>query len=244
MAGRGSRFSNRFPDIPKPFVRVAHQPLFKHALASMADCQDHATYHAVVQKTYLEQPDLKRQLFEVFPERHVKVLDHVTRGAAESARSIIAEFDQNDAVLVLDCDLYFTCAAYFQCIKQNLASDNALSGILTGFVSEDPRYSYASCDAEGRVKETAEKKVISKNAIAGAYYFSSARNFLNAYEQSLREWEHAKSEFYLSTLFASLIALGGKIRYFPADVYLSLGTPEEIDQAASHPRISEAEVPA
>ena len=101
-------------------------------------------------------------------------------------------------------------------------------GALVSFRSNNPRYSYALTNTFGIVVKTAEKEVISENALAGAYFFSKAESFLSAAEQLLTKTDIDKQEYYVSLLFNTLIENGEIVKLSNTDEYYSFGTPEEL----------------
>ena len=100
--------------------------------------------------------------------------------------------------------------------------------MLVSFESLEPRYSYAEIDKNMVVKRTAEKEVISKHALCGAYFFSSAKGFLRAAHRLLDEPVFTKREYYVSLLYNYLLANGEIVKLATMEEYYSYGTPEEL----------------
>ena len=93
---------------------------------------------------------------------------------------------------------------------------------------QNPRYSYAEVDDEGRVLRTAEKDPISSHALCGSYFFGSGKDFKRIAHQLLVDGTHGKAEFYVSLLYNYLLAEGKVVRLAPMEEYYSYGTPEEL----------------
>ena len=98
------------------------------------------------------------------------------------------------------------------------------------FESDLPKYSYAEVREDGLVKRTAEKEVISNNALGGAYFFSTGKRFKEIAHQLLNEPEFKKPEYYVSLLYNYMLAEGEKVQLAPMEEYYSYGTPEELQQ--------------
>ena len=80
----------------------------------------------------------------------------------------------------------------------------------------------------------AEKKVISENAIIGAYFFSNGYLFLRTCEKLLKSNVLRKhKEYYISCLYNLLLEENNKIVAFPSIGYNSFGTPSELKKYIS-----------
>ena len=136
----------------------------------------------------------------------------------------------DDAVIVMDCDLEFRSVRFIEIIKQilSLPMEEANGGALVSFESNQPKYSYAEVGADGFVVRTAEKEVISTHALCGAYFFSTGKRFKEVAHQLLDEPDFKKPEYYVSLLYNYLLADGEKVRLAPMEEYYSYGTPEEL----------------
>jgi len=103
--------------------------------------------------------------------------------------------------------------------------------MVVSFKSINPRYSYAKIDENNYVVETAEKIVISDNALTGSYYFSNKKVFEKSAKKLILDYETGKlnaKEVYLSLLYNNIIKDNGKIKLYTLDKYNSFGTPEEL----------------
>lgn len=143
------------------------------------------------------------------------------------AESAIAD---DDAIIVMDCDLEFRSKRFIEIIKSILfePSDISNGGALVSFESDQPKYSYAELDEDGFVKRTAEKEVISNHALCGAYFFSTGSEFKQIAHRLLDEPEFKKPEYYVSLLYNYMLEKGEKVYLAPMEEYYSYGTPEEL----------------
>ena len=55
------------------------------------------------------------------------------------------------------------------------------------FEAIHPKWSYAKCDENGFVSEVAEKKVISKNATVGVYYWKHGADYVKSAEEMIKK---------------------------------------------------------
>ena len=76
-----------------------------------------------------------------------------------------------------------------------------IDGVLGAFYSLEPRFSFAALNDEDFVIKTAEKEVISSNALTGLYYFTYPKDFFEAAESAFAKNETTKGEFYIAPLY-------------------------------------------
>lgn len=230
MAGEGSRFIKEGWTIPKPLIELKGLPLFLRAVRSVTIEGVPMKYSFIVRKEHIERYQIDRRIKSLLPNANVLFVEKTTRGAVETclmAENLMAE---EDAIMVLDCDLEFRSRTFMDGIKNilELPSSEANGGMLVSFESLEPRYSYAEVDGNMIVKRTAEKEVISSHALCGAYFFSSAKGFLKAAHRLMNEPVFTKPEYYVSLLYNYLLADGETVRLAQMEEYYSYGTPEEL----------------
>jgi len=228
MGGLGQRFRDKGYDTPKPLIQVREKPMFLEALASFDAYKGNKKHLFVVRQDAQDKHQLASEIQKLLPDSMVAMLQKDTRGAVETcllARDLI---DPQLPLIVMDCDFSFSSSEYFSKVTE-LARNATYDGVLLSFDSDWDRYSYARTNDEGLVVETAEKKVISRNALAGAYCFGSGQMFIDAADRLMRR-PVAKSmpEYYISLLYNLLINGGRKITLAKTDTFHSFGTPEEL----------------
>ena len=230
MAGEGSRFLKEGWTTPKPLIKLHGTPLFMRAIGSVLVEGATMKYSFIVRQEHIESYHIDEQIRTIVPESNIFSVEKTTRGAVETCLMAENAIDENDAIIVMDCDLEFRSKAYIEGIKMilNQSADEANGGMLASFESTEPRYSYAEVDDNMIVKRTAEKEVISHHALCGAYFFSSAKGFLKAAHRLINEPVFTKPEYYVSLLYNYLLANGEIVRLATMEEYYSYGTPEEL----------------
>ena len=230
MAGEGSRFLKEGWNMPKPLIDLHGMPLFKHALSSISDNTIPTKYSFIVRYEHIEKYGIDKGIKTFLPEANVFSVMKTTRGAVETCLVAESAIVDDDAIIVMDCDLEFRSKSFMEIIKNYLNEpiDITNGGALVSFESQEPRYSYAGIDKEGNVTRTAEKEVISSHALCGAYFFASGCRFKQVAHQLLNEPEFKKPEYYVSLLYNYLLATGEKVKLAPMEEYYSYGTPEEL----------------
>ena len=230
MAGVGSRFLKEGWTTPKPLIELKGIPLFKRAIGSVAIDGAPMKYSFIVRKEHIDKYHIDEQIKAIIPEANVFYVEKTTRGAVETCLIAESAISEDDSVVVMDCDLEFHSIGYLQGIKGILEKpvDQVNGGMLVYFESNEPRYSYAEVDENMVLKRTAEKEVISNHALCGAYFFSSAKGFLEAAHRLLNEPVFTKPEYYVSLLYNYLLANGETVKLAAMEKYYSYGTPEEL----------------
>lgn len=230
MAGEGSRFKKEGWTIPKPLIELNGMPLFKHAISSVSAEGVNLKYSFIVRQEHIDEYHIDEGIKSFQPDANIFSVLKTTRGAVETCLVAESAIADDDAVIVMDCDLEFRSKKFIEIIKEVLAqsASEANGGALVSFESTEPRYSYASVGEDGYVTRTAEKEVISNHALCGAYFFSTGKRFKKISHQLLDEPEFKKPEYYVSLLYNYILAEGEKVRLAPIEEYYSYGTPEEL----------------
>lgn len=228
MAGLGSRYSKYGIDTPKPLIEVSKTPLYINAL-KITKYLDNVN----IKYTFIIRDEFKKEFLNSVEDNfydlsnvNIISLDHVTRGSVETVMQSFIYDDE--ALLIMDCDLYANSIEYCEFIKNALAS-NTTGGAVLSFESNLPKYSYAEIDTNNNVIRTAEKQVISNHALAGMYFFASGKEFIDAANRLLDST--LTSEYYVSLLYNDLILHGSNVKLFYANNYISYGTLDEYTES-------------
>lgn len=228
MAGEGSRFRNAGWTTPKPLIELDGKPLFVRAIESVKVDGAPMKYSLIVRQEHIDEYGIDKGIREILPDAMIYSVEKTTRGAVETCLIAEAGIADDDAVVVMDCDLEFRSAAYKHIIEDTLKNEDAAGGALVSFDSDEPKYSYAELDENGNVVRTAEKEVISNHALCGAYFFASGKEFKEVAHRLLNEPVMLKPEFYVSLLYNYLLAKGDTVKLAAMEDYRSYGTPEEL----------------
>lgn len=217
MAGDGSRFFNNGIKTPKPIIKAKGEYFFKRAINSII--ADNKYVSMIVRKEHnisniIDTLEIKHKIIE---------LDKKTSGAAETCMQT-TEIKDDDIIIILDCDLEFKCSEFIKYINDLQLSNDVYGGALVIFESNKPCYSYVETDKNNYMIRTAEKEIISNNAICGAYLFNSGIEFKKCY--NLTNFNDNK-EKYISLLFNHI---SSPVKVFKLEEYNSFGTPEELEE--------------
>ena len=230
MAGEGSRFFKEGWKTPKPLIELNGEPLFKHAIKSVFIEGAPMKYSFIVRQEHIDNYHIDELIKASLPQANIFSVKQTTRGAVETCLKAESAISPTDSIVVMDCDLEFKSKDYISYIKKILETpeDQVNGGALVSFESDNPKYSYAEVDEHNVVIRTAEKEVISKHALCGAYFFSSAKSFLSAAHKLLNEPIFTKPEYYISLLYNYLLKDKELVYLLSMEEFYSYGTPEEL----------------
>ena len=225
MGGAGTRFFDKGFECPKPLLELLGKPFFYWATQSVLKTIPVESLTFVVLQEHVDRFSIDARIREFYPHSRIVVLPQVLKGAVLTCLAGLDGLPEDASVLFNDCDHAFLSSA----LETFLTEDGATDGALLTFTSREPKYSFLAYGEDGYVCRTVEKQAISEDAICGAYYFRSLKDFHRATESYLKNCRY--KEFFLSGVYNELIAHGGKVQGLPVDFHIPFGTPEEYYEA-------------
>ncbi|MBB4007823.1 glycosyltransferase family protein [Allorhizobium taibaishanense] len=119
----------------------------------------------------------QEKLMAWYPSSRCVFLSHYTKGAAFSVLGGCALLENVNEPICFDlADILFEV----DCNPMDYIAREDVGALALTFRSDNPVYSYIRRDAQNRVIEAAEKKVISTEASAGVYFYKSVSIYLKA----------------------------------------------------------------
>ena len=226
MAGLGSRFQNAGYALPKPLIPAHGKTLLEWSIDSLPlelcsnliiiALQDHCQQYPLVKFIEDKYNHLNPQILQ---------LSQPTNGQAETVYLSQHLWDHAQELLIFNADTAFISPTLAHTLKTH-ASD----GILATFTSDSPKYSYAQTNAQGIVTQTAEKIVISNQALNGLYHFTHTHHFIETFTHHRDNNLRYNNEFYIAPMYNYLIQQGKQFILHPIEQNFILGTPEELLQ--------------
>lgn len=230
MAGRGSRFAAVGWDIPKPLIPVHGRAMIEVVVNNLRPSRDHR-FVFICQRTHILDYRLPALLERVAPNCSVIPVDGVTAGPACSVLLAVDQIDNDDPLMIANCDQWIDCD-----IDEYLsyAPSAANSGLIMTMTAQSPKWSFIRRDADHRVVEVVEKQVVSNEATTGVYHFARGKDFVSAAAEMIRRDERVNGEFYVAPVYNRLLARSGLIRTFCVGTdengMFGLGTPEDLER--------------
>ena len=132
----------------------------------------------------------------------ILIAENETMGAACTCMLAVDKIEMDEPLLITGSDQILLeppehILADFQ--RRNLDGGVAI------FDDVHPRWSYVKLDMNDHVIEAAEKRPISRNAVAGFYYYKKARFFFEAAMEMIRKNASVNEQFFICPAFNEMI---------------------------------------
>ena len=223
MAGAGKRFFDAGYIFPKPLIEINNKPMIQWVIESL---NLQANYIFIIQKEHQEKYNIKSVLKILQPNCKIVELDHLTEGAACTTLLAKEYINNDDPLIIANSDQYInwnSSKAFYDFNSKNL------DGAILTFEAIHPKWSYAKCNNEGFVTEVAEKKVISRNATVGVYYWKHGSDYVKSAEEMIKKNIRVNNEFYVCPVYNEFLKKNKKIKIHKVDKMWGLGTPEDLN---------------
>jgi dTDP-glucose pyrophosphorylase len=220
MAGAGKRFVETGYTVPKPFIDVNGASMYRKSLGALYSPGDRLI--VVTQEDH--QP-----YFEAEPAYSVQpnkvFLTQKTEGAACSVLAARAFIDNDDPLIILNCDQLVRFDRFnWAC----LANNSEVDAIVFIFQATGNKWSYARLNEKLQIEQIAEKVEISQWATCGIYWWRHGYQFVEAADKMIAREARVNGEYYVAPTLNELISAGGLVLPFMVDEMISLGTPEAL----------------
>jgi len=207
MAGRGSRFRDAGFDLPKPLIPVLGRPMVRVVIDNLRPKGPHRFIFINLEEN-LAGHGIDKLLREWAPGCVNITIDRVTEGAACTVLLARQYIDNDDALMIANCDQWVDID-----INDYLAAmDRAnADGLIMTMWADDPKWSYCRLGPDGRPTEVVEKQVVSNEATVGIYNYRKGADFVWAAERMIARNFRVNNEFYVAPAYNELIAAGRSI---------------------------------
>jgi dTDP-glucose pyrophosphorylase len=231
-AGDGTRFAQAGYKALKPFIHVDGKPMVQHVL----DLGPDAARRVVVLKEEVQPPT------GIDPDvmfLHVPPVE-AARGAAGTILYAAKMLPINEPVVVINCDNVIAPHGGWDYWLDDVPVTADVCIVTWRVDADDPnRAAYSYVDPvrtarPQRVRNVAEKQVLSEYACAGAFYFKDAAMLIAACTLELEFGAMVKGEHYLAPSISQLLARGAEVYHVPLDsgsIFVRMGTPEDMEHA-------------
>ncbi|RYZ96326.1 MAG: hypothetical protein EOO68_17025 [Moraxellaceae bacterium] len=229
MAGVGSRFSQAGFTRPKPLIEVEAKPMYHWAANSLPLQQATRLIFVVRQDEFTDELIQDIQLNYGQFEPRIKVLDRLTQGQAETVYLARDLLDLKQPTLIHNADTAFQ--------HMQLPDQDAFGGLVVFEAApDDARWSFAKLHEQQpeRIIEVREKKIISRFASTGTYYFADTAWLMYSIKQALSQQTTEQGEYYIAPLYNAAIDAGHYIQRLNCQNFTCLGTPEQLQAALPH----------
>lgn len=209
ISGRTPFFPEDEYFFPKPLIEVAGQPMIELVIGNLKHDFPDAEFVFIVDREDARGFSLDRVLSLAAGE-NAKIVERLgpTSGGLCSCLLAIDALDPDRELLIFNSDQIITdnLAAHVERFNQSEAD----AGVVT-FDAVHPRWCYVVSEDGHEVIQAFEKKVMSRHAVAGLYYFQKAETFLSAAQKAVLNDAHVNGLFYISASLNETLLMGHRI---------------------------------
>lgn len=237
MGGAGSRFHKNGYELPKPLIDIQGKPFFYWATQSVIKFIEVDLLIFVVLQDHVNRFQIDKKIRSFYPNAIIEIIPEILNGPVLTAFEGIKNINDNKPFIINDCDHMFKCNAFYDfCNNGNFENTG---GAILSFQSEDPKFSFLKVNSDNEVIGTAEKQVISNQAICGVYLFESKKTYIEISKRYFTNCSYP--EYFVSGLYNILIEMNKRVIYFTVDFHVPFGTPEEYETAVESTLFKELE---
>lgn len=228
LAGKNNFFpEGEFP-YPKPLIEINGKTMIEHVIDNFETITQKKQFIFIVNTEDCKKYHLDNVL-NLLTDQQCKIIkiDRETKGAACSALMAIEHIDNNMPLIIANADQVFDDDIR-ELIKP-LADYDA--GVLS-FESVHPRWSYARVNEKNLITETAEKRPISKHAIAGLYYFAKGADFISSSMQMIKKDANVNGLYFIAPVLNEMVLNNKKMTVVSvaSSRYHTFYTPAKIQE--------------
>ena len=233
MAGKGSRFSERGYELPKPLLDVNGEPMIVQAVDCLPKSQNNIF---ICLDEHLKNYNLKEILTEKYDADIIKI-NETTKGQACTCEIGINEsnLNLNNPIMISACDngVSYNKEKYLEIIN-----DETIDVIVWSFRNNQTSklnpdmYAWLEVDENDYIKHVSCKKFIyddplKTHAIIGTMFFRKAKYFMDGLCKNYEDDIKTNGEFYVDDVLNQNIKSGLKVKVFEVDNYICWGTPDD-----------------
>lgn len=229
IAGKSPFFPPEEFAYPRPLIEIGGRPMIAWVIDNLKTVAKSAQFFFITSTEDAVSYSYEK-VFSLLTDGLSKTitLGRGTGGALCSCLDAIDNIPFDEPLIIANSDQLID--AQISNYIDKFQSLDADGGVIT-FDSIHPRWSYVQIKDDGRITYAAEKSVISKNAIAGFYYFKKAGDFFESAQSAILYNEDHNGQFYISSSLNELVLAGKKIYAFnlPNERYYSFYHPKQIE---------------
>ena len=228
IAGKSSFFDDKDFPFSKSLIEIEGKSMIQHVIENISTISSEFQFVFVVNQEDCKKFHLHNILKILSKNASIIKLNGETKGALCSTLMAIEHISLKEELIICNGDQIIDCN--FDEVLNFFREKKADVGLIT-FNSVHPRWSYIRFDDNNEnVIETAEKRPISRNAIAGFYYFKDGKLFIDGATKSIEKGDHVNDLYYIAPSINQLILNNKKISVFKINDnnYHSFYSPQKI----------------
>jgi NDP-sugar pyrophosphorylase family protein len=230
LAGKSIFFNDSEYIYPKPLIEINNKTMIQLVIENLSLIKSDKRFIFILNRQDCTKYHLDDVLSLLTDKKcDIIVLEKETKGAACSVLMAIDKINNGEPLIIANADQLFD-------IDLNKVLDtfdkNSVDAGVICFEAVHPRWSFVRLNEKNKIIETAEKRPISKNAIAGFYYFKQGKDFVAAAMGSIRKDANVDGLYYISPTFNELVLSSKNLEIFsiPKEKYHTFYTPQKIKE--------------
>ena len=234
IASSSKFFSLEAYGYPKPLIEIMGTPMIEHVIKNITHGNSFKKIIFIVKQDECDRFHLDNTLNLLSPIKpEIIKLRADTQGALCSVLLAIEYIDKNEPLLISNADHIFDQGIAYYLQQFN---DSNLDAACLTFNSVHPRWSYVKTNGDSLVIETAEKRPISKHAIAGLYMYKKGSDFVKYGMDSIRHGSSVEGKYFISPVFNEYILSGKKVGHLMVsnEHYHTFYSPQKIEEYESN----------
>ena len=207
LAGTNQFFSESEYPYPKPLIEIHDKTMIEHVVENFNTIKEEKQFIFIVNAEDCKKYHLDNVL-NLLTDNNCKIItiENETKGAACSAMLGIEHINNDNPLIIANADQIFE-----EDLENIVSSFKDVDGGVVSFHSIHPRWSYARIDKENYIVETAEKRPLSKHAIAGFFYFKHGKDFIDSSMNMIKKDASVNGLYYISPTFNEMVLKNKKL---------------------------------
>lgn len=228
LAGTNQFFSENEYPYPKPLIEINDKTMIEHVISNFDSIKKEKQFIFIINNEDCKKYHLDNVL-NLLTNHACKIIkiDSETKGAACSAMMAIEYINNDNPLIIANADQLFD-----DNLEDLVSSFYEYDGGVISFDSIHPRWSYARLDEENHIVETAEKRPLSKHAIAGFFYFKEGKDFIISAMNMIKKDASLNGLYYISPTLNEMVLQNKKlvVKKIDNDKYHTFYTPQKIQE--------------
>lgn len=228
LAGANQFFNESEYPYPKPLIEINDKTMIEQVINNFDTIKDEKQFIFIVNSDDCKKYHLDNVL-NLLTEHTCKIIkiDNETKGAACSAMMAIEYINNDNPLIIANADQLFD-----DNLEDLISSFKDFDGGVISFESIHPRWSYARVDESYNIIETAEKRPLSKHAIAGLFYFTKGKNFIKSSMNMIKKDASVNGLYYISPTLNEMVLQNKRltIKIIDNNKYHTFYTPQKIQE--------------
>jgi len=230
MAGKSIFFDTDEYIYPKPLIEINGKTMIELVINNLKEIPGEKKFIFILKEEDCSNYHIDN-VVKLLTEGNCEIIytNADTKGAA--CTSLLAiEYINNEIPLIISNNDQ-KIEEYLPLAFNSFVIENFDAAVIT-FESVHPKWSYVRLDVDNSIIETAEKKPISKHAIAGFYYFKHGKYFVNAAFSSIMKDANVNGSYFIAPVLNELVLENKKLGIFEVSCnnYHSFYSPQKIEE--------------